>query len=102
LLIILASFYHSVLADIFGLSIAAEERFFSLGIFWAAATGGYGVVMVVFGFLLSGNAHDTGVRLLPVFFLIVISVLLYFFLLTSSFKEPYKPERLRPSDTITI
>lgn len=102
LLIILASFYHGGLADLFGLSIGAEERFYSLGIFWAAAIGGYGVVMVVLGFVLSGNTHDTGVRLLPVFLLIVASVLIYIFLLTSFFKEPYGPERLRPGDTITI
>src|SRR5690242_20366034 len=85
LLIILASFYHSWVADLLALSPGAEQRFYGLGIFWAAAIGGYGVVLIVFGFVLSGNLRDAGVRLLPVFLLIAVTILFFFYLLASSF-----------------
>lgn len=101
-LITLTSFYHAWLADLLALSIGSEQRLYSLGIFWAAAIGGYGVILAVFGFVLSGNARDAGVRLLPVFALIVAVVLLFFYLLTASLNGPSGPERLRPGDTITI
>jgi len=102
LLIILASFYHAGMADLLGLSIGSEERFYSLGIFWAAAIGGYGAVLAVFGFILPGNARDAGVRLLPLFLLIMASVMFFFILLATSLNGPPRPERLRPGQTITI
>ncbi|RII31382.1 MAG: hypothetical protein CXR30_00795 [Geobacter sp.] len=102
LMIILASFYHAGIADLLGLSIRSEERLYSLGIFWAAAIGGYGAVMSVFGFILPGNARDTGVRLLPLFLLIMTAVMFFFFLLATSLNEPPRPERLSPGQTITI
>ena len=102
MLIILVSFYHGGLADLFGLSFVGEERFYNYGIFWAAAIGGYGAVLIAFGFVLYGNARDSGVRLLPIFMLILVSIFLYIFLIASSFNVPSKPERLRPGNTITI
>jgi hypothetical protein len=102
LLIILASFYHGSLADLFSWSVASEARFFKLGIFWAAALGGYGVVLAVFGLVLPGDPRDLRVRVLPVFFLIIAVISLYFYLLTSSFNEEPRPERLKPGETITI
>lgn len=102
LLIILASYYHAGIADFFGLSVSAEERFYSLGIFMAAATGGYGVILTVFGFVLPGDIRDAGVRLLPVFLLIATAFMLFFYLLISSLNETSNPRYLRPSDTITI
>jgi hypothetical protein len=103
-LIILASFYHAGLGDILSLSIAAETRFYRLGIFWAAAIGGYGVVLAAFGLVLPGNQRDSGVRVTPVFFMIVAVVSLFFYLLSASFDAPTKlpRERLRPGETITI
>lgn len=102
LLIILVSFYHGTIADLLRLSMAAEERLYNLGIFWAAAIGGYGAVMTAFGFILPGNARDAGIRLLPLFLLITAAVCLFFLLLATSLSEPPQPERLKPGQTITI
>jgi hypothetical protein len=104
LLIIIASFYHDSLGDLLNLSLDAEMRFYRLGIFWAAAMGGYGAVLAVFGLLLPGNSRDSGVRILPAFFMIIAVVSLFFCLLAASFDAPAKPprERFRPGETITI
>lgn len=102
LLIVLASFYHVGIADLFSLSDNAEMRLYRLGIFWAAAFGGYGVVLAAFGLVLPEDSRDVRVRVLPVFFMILATVALFFYLLASSFNEPPRPERLRPGDTITI
>jgi hypothetical protein len=103
-LIIIASFFHEHVGEILSLSIDAEMRFYRLGIFWAAAMGGYGVVLAVFGLVLPGNQSDSGVRVMPALFMIVAVVSLFFYLLTASFDAPAKPqrERLRPGETITI
>jgi hypothetical protein len=102
LMIILASFYHVGIADLFSLSESAEARFYHIGIFWAAAMGGYGVVLAAFGLVLPGNPGDAQIRLLPVLLLITGAVSLYFYLLAASFHEPPRPERLQPGQTITI
>lgn len=104
ILIVLASFYHVQLSDLFSLSPAAESRIYRLGMFWAAAIGGYGVVVTVFGFVLSPLRNDTQVRLLPLFLSISVMILFFFYLLTSSINAPAVDEqrRLRPGETITI
>jgi hypothetical protein len=104
LLIIVASFYHDRIGDVLNLSLDAEMRYYRLGIFWAAALGGYGVVLAAFGLALPGNSRDSGVRILPALFMIVAAVSLFFYLLAASFDVPEKPprERLRPGETITI
>lgn len=102
LLIVLGSFYHAEIAGFFVLSANSEERLFKLAILLAAAAGGYGVVLTVFGFVLQRDIRDGDVRLLPVFLLIAITFLLFFFLLISSFKEKTNPGYLRPGETITI
>jgi len=104
IIIIVASFYHAPVADILGLSVDAEMRLYRLGIFWAAAVGGYGVVLSAFGMVLSGNKSDSGVRIMPVFLMIALLVFIFFYLLASSFSSPTNPpyERLRPGETITI
>ena len=103
-LILVASFYHDSVGDIMSLSFDAEMRFYRLGIFWAAAMGGYGVVLAAFGLVLPGNHRDSGVRVMPAFILIVAAVSLFFYLLAASFNAPPDPsrERLRPGETITI
>lgn len=103
-LIIIASFYHESVGDILSLSPSAEMRFYRLGIFWAAAMGGYGVVLGTFGLVLSGNQRDFGVRVMPAFFMIVAVVSFFFYLLAASVNAPSNParERLRPGETITI
>jgi hypothetical protein len=102
--ILMVSFYHAHIADIFSLTIESELRLYKLGIFWAAALGGYGVVLAVFGLALPGNQHDAGVRILPVFFMIVAAVSLFFYLLAASLDAPFDDpgQRLRPGETITI
>lgn len=104
ILIVLASFYHVQLSDLFSLSPAAEARFYRLGMFWAAAIGGYGVVVTAFGFALSPLKNDAQIRLLSVFLGISVLVLLFFYLLTSSIDAPDGDEqpRVRPGETITI
>lgn len=104
ILIIIASFYHGNLSEMFSLSLAAENRIYRLGIFWAAAIGGYGVVLAAFGFALPHQKRDESVRLLPVLLLIVGLISLFFYLLAASFDAPSKFEqkRLRPGETITI
>lgn len=102
LLIILTSFFHGGIADLLALSVGAEQRFYSLGIFWAAAIGGYGVILAVFGFVLSAHQRDAGIRLLPLFLVMGGVVLFFFYLFVASFTAPDKEERLRPGETITI
>jgi nitrate/nitrite transporter NarK len=104
ILIILASFYHVQLSDLFSLSPAAESRIYRLGMFWAAAIGGYGVVVTVFGFVFSPLKNDAQVRLLPIFLSISAMIFLFFYLLSSSIDAPARDEqrRVRPGETITI
>jgi nitrate/nitrite transporter NarK len=104
ILIILASFYHVQLSDLFSLSSVAESRIYRLVIFWAAAIGGYGVVMTALGFAFSPLQNDYMVRLLPVFIGISALIFIFFYLLSSSFDTPVRNEqrRVRPGETITI
>lgn len=102
ILINLATFFHAGVADLFSLSASAEERFSTLGIFWAAAIGGYGVVVAVLGFVLPANYRDAGVRLAPVFVLLLCAVAMFFYFFVTSLNEPAGEERLKPGTTITI
>jgi nitrate/nitrite transporter NarK len=104
ILIVLASFYHVQLSDLFSLSPAAESRIYRLGMFWAAAIGGYGVVVTVFGFVLSPLKNDAQIRLLPIFLGISAMIFLFFYLLSSSIDAPARDEQRRvlPGETITI
>lgn len=103
-LIILASFYHVQFSDLFSLSLDAESRIYRLGMFWAAALGGYGVVVMAFGFALSPLKNDAQVRLLPIFIAISAMIFFFFYLLSSSINAPARDEqrRVRPGETITI
>lgn len=104
ILIVLASFYHGQLADLFSLTLSAESRIYRLGMFWAAAIGGYGVVTTVFGFVLSPHKNDVQIRLLPIFIGVTAMMFLFFYLLSSSIDAPPRDEqrRVRPGETITI
>jgi len=104
LLIIIASFYHERVGGFLDISLEAEMRMYRLGIFWAAAMGAYGVVVAAFGLALPGTPRDSGVRILPAFFMIIAAVSLFFYLLAASFDAPAQPRRehLRPGETITI
>jgi hypothetical protein len=102
LMIIVASFYHSGVADLLSLSMAAEQRFYNLGIFWAAAVGGYGVMLAAFGLVLSpDHRRDADVRIAPLVLVILCVVGLFFYLLAASIVTPPE-ERIQPGSTITI
>ncbi|HIJ80843.1 MAG TPA: hypothetical protein HPP76_03945 [Desulfuromonadales bacterium] len=104
ILIILASFYHAGVTEFFDMPRTSEIRVYKIGIFWAAALGGYGVVLAAFGFVLPADKRDAAVRILPVFLAISVLVGLFFYLLSASFDAPDRREyqRLRPGETITI
>jgi nitrate/nitrite transporter NarK len=104
LLIIIASFYHIQLSDLFLLTPDAESRIYRLGMFWAAAIGGYGVVVTVFGFVQTPLKSDAQVRLLPVFLAVSALIVFFFYLLSSALDAPVRDQqrRLRPGETITI
>lgn len=103
-LIIIVSFYLGRWGDLLDLSLAAEMRSYQAGIFLAAAMGGYGVMLAAFGLVLPSDRRDAGTRVMPVFFMILAAVSLFFYLLAASFDTPRTPrqERLRPGETITI
>jgi predicted permease len=104
MIIIIVSFYLGGLGDFVFLSYESEARLYQLGIFVAAAMGGYGVVQSVFGFILPARQGDNGIRILPLIFLIVGLISLFFYLLAVSLTTPNVPdrERVRPGETITI
>lgn len=104
ILIVIASFYHGPVSDFLSLSDDAEMHFYQFGIFIAAAIGSYGVVLAVFGLLLSATESDAGIRILPTFLLILGVVYLFFNLLVVSINAPSDPfrERMNPGETITI
>ena len=103
-LIIIASFYHAGVSEVLSLSYNSEMRFYRWGIFCAAAMGGYGVVLSAFGLVLPARKGDTAVRIMPLLFLIIGVISLFFYLLAASLDSPHEParERLRPGETITI
>jgi len=104
ILIILASFYHLQLSELFSLSLSAESRLYRLGIFWAAAIGGYGVVLTTLGLMLSPLKNDIQISLLPLFLSISAIIFIFFYLFSSAIDAPPREEqrRLRPGETITI
>ncbi len=104
ILIILASFYHVQISDLFSLTLSEESRIYRLGMFWAAAIGGYGVVLTAFGFVLSSINKDTQVRLRPLFAGVSALIFLFFYLLSSEISAPARDEqrRVHPGETITI
>lgn len=102
ILIILASFFHDPVARLFSLSLSAEQRFYSLGIFWAAALGGYGVMLAAFGLILPATPRDNGVKVLRLFLALAFSMLFFFYLFIASFTSPVEQRRLKPGETITI
>src|SRR6266568_7485440 len=104
ILIVMASFYNVQLSDLFSLSPAAESRIYRLGMFWAAAIGGYGVVVAAFGLALSPLKDDARIRLMPIFLGISAMIYIFFYLLSSSVQAPQRDEqrRVRPGETITI
>ena len=103
LLITLASFYHSGMADLLSLSPGTERRFYSLEMFIAMLVGGYGVGVTAFGLVLpADHCDDVKIRIASLFFMVLCSVALFFYLFVRSFIAPVEEERIQPGATITI
>lgn len=104
IMIIVASFFNSRITDFFSLSATAESSVYRNGMFWAAAIGGYGALVTVFGFILSPRKIDAEVRLVPIFMGIATLIFLFFYLLSDAMDSPARDEqrRVRPGETITI
>jgi hypothetical protein len=104
ILIIVTSFYHVPLAELFSFSSAAESSVYQLSIFSAAAIGGYGVVVTVFGLLLASRESDARIRIMPLFIGISALILFFFYLLSSSLDAPFREDlrRIRPGESITL
>lgn len=101
-LIIMTSFFHMQVARIFALSPSSEQFLYSQGIFWAAATGGYGVVVTVLGLIFASDRRDHGVRLLPVILMLLCSVALFFYLLIASVNSSLDELQQPPGKSISI
>lgn len=99
LLVTAATFFHSHLADLMNLSAAAEDKLVSFGFFWGGMAASFGIVIAVAGVVRSGGRQD--VRLAPVIGVLILSIVLFFSLLGSSFTGRRAPT-LHPGDTITI
>lgn len=104
ILIIVTSFYHEPLAELFSLSASEENNVYQLGIFSAAAIGGYGVVVTVFGLLLASRESDARIRIVPLFIGISALILYFFYLLSASLDAPFREDqrRVRPGESITL
>ena len=103
-IVIVISFYLDSLGSSISLSYEVLARIYNVGIFIAAALGGYGVVLSAFGLVLPSRPGDNLVRILPLFFLILGAISLFFYLLASSLLYPieHNIQPLRPGETITI
>ena len=103
-LIILASFYHGPIADLFSLSPPAEERSYQTALYWSSLLGGFGVLRIVFGLIRPARKSDGDIRLLPSFLAILAALLLFCYLVSASLEPSDHPrhKRLRPGETITI
>lgn len=102
-LIILASFFHSGVAELFSFSPAGGVRAYGLGMAFAAAMGAYGVVLAVAGLVLPPSGrHEAGIRIAPLMILVLCAVALFFYLFAASFSTPDGEEAVPPGTSITI
>ena len=99
-LLILATFFHENVAAVFSLSTTVEARFVYISLFWGSAAGCIGIVVAAIGILRSEKYHDQ-VYITPSLIVLAAVIMLFFFLLFSSFQNPAHP-RLHPGETIVI
>lgn len=99
-LVTLATFFHSIIADLLGFSLAAEMQLVFHGLFWGGVSACLGIVVTVLG-LLKGTAGRPAKTLLPIILILAAAVILFFVLLFTSFRSQEEPT-LRPGETITI
>ena len=100
ILVILAAFFHEQTAAFFFLSPDGETQFIFLGLFWGGVFGFCGITVAIVG-LLRAPGGEYAVRLARPIIILAALVLLFLFLLFSSFSAPEHPQ-LRPGETITI
>ncbi len=98
--VILATFYHDLVARFFFLSPGGETQFVYLGLFWGGVLGFCGILVTIIGFLRVSTAEQK-VSLLPTLAALIIAILVFLYLLFGSFKSQEQPQ-LRPGETITI
>lgn len=101
-LIILVSFFLGELASLLSLSVSSAQELYGKGIFGAAAIGGYGVVVTVLGLILSSDRHDNGIKIVPLFLMLICLIALFFYLLVSSFNSPPYDQKQSPGTSILI
>lgn len=103
LIVIMGTFYHSAIADLFHLLPIEEEQFVFLSFFIGGASGGFGALTAAAGFLLGGTQENQSsrTRLLPNIIILCAVTIIFFMLFVSSFHTPTAPE-LPPGETITI
>ena len=99
-LAIIAAFFHEHVATLFLFAPAAETRFIFLALFWGGVLGFWGIVVTVIGLLRRPSGGET-VSLSKPLLVMAALVLLFLYLLISSFNAPERPH-LRPGETITI
>ena len=97
--VILATFFHEQVAALLFFSPGGGTEFVFLGLFAGGVLGFSGILVTVFGFLRAPAGEK--VRLLPTLVTLIVVVLLFFILLSFSFRSTEQP-RLRPGETITI
>lgn len=101
-LIIVASFFNNPVAELFSLGMQGGSRIYNLGIFWAGAIGGYGVVLVGLGLVQREHHQDAAIRLLPVVVLIAVAVMLFMYLMTHAFFSSSPVVPTHPQERLTI
>ena len=101
-LIVLISFFLGELVSFLSLFVNPGQGLYGKGIFWAAAIGGYGVVVTVLGLILSSDRRDAGIKIMPVLLWLICFVTLFFYLLVSSFNSPSIDQRQSPGTSISI
>ncbi len=98
--VILAAFFHGTVADALALTPGGETQFVYLGLFWGGVLGFCGILVSLVGLLRAPGGQAVPGLLRPLAVLAIL-VLLFFYLLLTSFNRPERPE-LRPGETITI
>jgi hypothetical protein len=99
-LVTLATFYHQQLASLLSLSPLFEAHLVSLALFWGGVCGCLGMLVTIAGMLRAAVGGER-VALAPSLVILLATILLFFFLLYSSFSSP-EPARLRPGESIAI
>lgn len=99
-IVTVATFYHSAIADVFNITAETEEKLVSFAFLWGGIIASFGIVVTVLG-VVSTAVPGEDVRLLPVVVILVVTIILFFSLLGASFSGRLHQD-LRPGESITI